>query len=92
MRQDSRLDCDQQVSVKEVPEEKGVKMNQNEGGRAVLSFGENGMHNDSKSGPLHPSTFCDVCGLCYSEYGCIIGYLLEAKRVLFWKFLDMVRA
>ena len=64
-------------------------MNQNEGGRAVLSFGENGMHNDSKSGPLHP-TFCDVCKGCYSEYGCILGYLLEAKRVLFRKFLEKV--
>jgi hypothetical protein len=69
-------------------------MNQNEGGRnEVLSFGgANGMHKfSSKSGPLHPA-FCDVCGLCYSEYGCLLGYLLEAKRVLFWKFLDMVRS
>jgi hypothetical protein len=68
------------------------KLFQNEGGRDVLSDGENGMHNASKSGPLHPSTFCDVCRGCYSEYGCLLGYLLEAKRVLFSKFLDLVRS
>jgi hypothetical protein len=69
------------------------KLFQNEGGRGTNSFGENGMHERfSKSGPLHPSTFCDVCRGCYSEYGCLLGYLLEAKRVLFSKFLDLVRS
>ncbi len=54
-----------------------LKMNQNEGGRnQVLSFGENGMHynvDSSRSGPLHPSTFCAICGQCYYRPECVIG-------------------
>lgn len=48
------------------------KLFRNEGGRDVLSNGEYGMHNDSKSGPLHPS-FCQLCGQCYYRPDCVIG-------------------
>lgn len=39
--------------------------------------------------PSHRS-FCDMCGQCYSEYGCFLGYALAAKRVVLRRFREMV--
>lgn len=68
-------------------------MNQNEGSPVnVLSENRGDYEVRAKSGSLHPShNFCDsTCRQCFSHYDCILGYLLEAKRVLFQRFLEAV--
>jgi len=65
-------------------------MNHNEGSRdSVLSYGGMNRLAQSKPGSLHPS-FCQVCGLCYSEPRCLLGYLIIAEKLLFRRFLEKV--
>ena len=70
------------------------KLFQKEGGRAdVMSDEGSGMHKAFSSwfGPLHPSKFCGVCGKCYNEPKCFVGYLLIAGSILFDAILSKVR-
>jgi len=62
---------------------------QREEGRAVPAIG--GM-TAAMDRPRPLLSLCDLCGKCYSEPQCLLGYLDLARNVMVRRFLEKVRA